>query len=144
MERDESTSQRFSQSPRMGDEAASAEAVGERLINEAEEGAEAREAAIEKARQERTNAQKSGRTQLEGSRRRIIAGIDQQTFAIARAKRDVNRFPFHNENLQRGLASLLPRIWRFRRFVTTCGDEVDESVDQDSDPAELTGALDQL
>jgi len=74
----------------------------------------------------------------------IIAGIDQETFAIARAKRDVNRFPFNDENLQRGLASLLPRIWRFRKFVTTCAYEVGESLDQDSDPADLTEALDQL
>jgi hypothetical protein len=144
MERDESTSQRFSQSPEMGDEADFAEAAGERQTKEAEEEAEAREAAIDKVRQERINAQQRGRTQLEGSWRSIIAGIDQETFDIARANCDVNRLPSNNENLQHGLASLLPRIWRFRRFVTTCAYEVGESLDQNSDPAELTEALDQL
>jgi len=74
MKRDESTSQRFSQSPGMGDEAASAEAAGERQPNQAEEEAEARGAAIEKARQERIDAQQSGWTQLEVAWRGIIQG----------------------------------------------------------------------
>lgn len=138
MERDEPTSQRFVQSPELGDEAATTEAARERQANEAEEEAEARKAAIETARQERINAQQSSRTQLEGYVRRIIAGIDQESFAIAQAKCNENEFSFNNEVLQRGLASLLSRILRFRRFVTTCADEVGEILDQTSDPAELT------
>lgn len=144
MERDELTSQRFSESLHMGDEAAITEATGGRRANEAKEEAEAREAAIETARQERINAQQVCRTQLEGSRGSIIAGIDQETFNIAWAQRDMNRFPSNNENLQRGLASLLPRIWRFRRFVTACANDADKNLNQNSDPEEITAALDQL